>query len=206
MIVAEPRRVPRGTALLFGVLASLAGYLWLFERWPASRPVPSSSAGPGPLLSAAPAAVARVDFAERGTTLTALRAGDGWTDPRGRRWPSDVIADLVTTLGSLRPLMVLDGEPHGLADYGFGTDAPRLAVADAAGRQLLALEVGDRNPAWTGLYVRYAGGSDVLLVGAVLAWEIEKVRAGAPERLTTEPKRLETAGGAPGAVQPGRDR
>jgi hypothetical protein len=45
-----------------------------------------------------------------------------------------------------------------------------------------------------------------MLVGALLAWELDKLRAGVPEPLTTESKRLETAGGAPGAIQPGRDR
>jgi hypothetical protein len=41
---------------------------------------------------------------------------------------------------------------------------------------LLALEVGATNPARTGVYVRRIGEPAVLLVGALLRWEIEKLR------------------------------
>src|SRR3989442_1562213 len=71
-------------------------------------------------------------------------------------------------------------DPATPGDYGLGPGGRRLGLAAADGRPLLALELGERNPAWTGLYARRAGEPAVLLVGGVLAWELEKVRQAAP--------------------------
>ena len=76
--------------------------------------------------------------------------------------------------------MVVDADPAEPSDYGLGPDTPRLRVM-AAGKELLSLEIGERNPAWTGLYARLAGQREVILVGAVLHWELEKLRDAAPD-------------------------
>jgi hypothetical protein len=78
--------------------------------------------------------------------------------------------------------MVVDAEPVDEAGYGLGASAQRLLVTGADGRPLLALEVGERNPAWTGLYVRRKGEREVVMVGALLRWELEKLRDAAPGR------------------------
>jgi len=39
------------------------------------------------------------------------------------------------------------------------------------------MDIGNRNPAWTGSYARRAGRAEVLLVGAVLRWELDKLRS-----------------------------
>jgi hypothetical protein len=41
---------------------------------------------------------------------------------------------------------------------------------------LLDLEVGAMNPSETAVYVRRMGHSPVLLVGALLHWELQKLR------------------------------
>jgi hypothetical protein len=46
----------------------------------------------------------------------------------------------------------------------------------ADGRELVAIEVGAMNPAETGVYVRRSGQRPILLIGALLRWELEKVR------------------------------
>jgi hypothetical protein len=164
----------RGTAMLVLLLAIVGGALWLArEPRPASAPA-------APLLATPPAAVARVEVDGPGARLTAVRHGEGWTDPGGRPWHANAVADLVETLGTLAPIMVVDPDPHDPADYGLGPDATRLALSDTAGERLLALEVGERNPAATALYARLAGKREVVLVGAVLRWELEKVREGRP--------------------------
>jgi hypothetical protein len=173
----------RGTALLLAVLAALVGYLWLFELRPRPAPHPAEADAP-PLLAVPPAAVARVELEEHGRRLTAVRGGDGWTDPSGRPWRSAAVSDLVDTLGSLRPVMVIDARPADPADYGLGTAASRLEVSAGDGPPVLALELGERNPAWTGIYARRAGRPEVVLIGGVLTWELEKVRGAAP---ATEP-------------------
>ena len=167
----------RGTALLVALLATLAGYLWVVER----RPAPAFPPEPAPLLAVPTAAVARVELVEGERRLTALRGERGWTDAAGRPWSQDPVSDLLAALGALRPLATVDADPTTPGDYGLGPGGRRLELAAADGRPLLALELGERNPAWTGLYARRAGEPAVLLVGGVLAWELEKVRQAAPE-------------------------
>jgi hypothetical protein len=168
----------RATALMLAVLAGLVAYLWLVEL----RPRHETAAAPATpaLLSVQPAAVGRVDLDEPGSRLTAVRGPRGWTDESGRPWRDDAVTDLVGTLGALRPVMIVDRSPREPADYGLGPAARRLSLTGADGRSLLALELGERNPAWTGVYARRDGRPEVMLLGALLTWEIEKVRAAAP--------------------------
>ena len=162
----------RGTLGLLLVLAVLVAYLWLPE---CERP-----AGP-PLLSAPQEDVAQIEWEDGETRRVIMRAGDGWTDAAGRPWGSDAVTDLVEALATLRPLVVIDPEPKDPTKYGLGPGAPQLRLLDQAGRHLLALEIGSRNPAWTALYARLGGKPEVLLVGGLLRWELEKVRGAAPQ-------------------------
>jgi hypothetical protein len=88
--------------------------------------------------------------------------------------PSDA-ADLIDGLASLEVLDVVEDRPSDPSTYGLGADALRLRVASDAG-ELVALEVGATNPAETAVYVRRIGSAPVLLVGALLRWELEKLR------------------------------
>jgi hypothetical protein len=45
---------------------------------------------------------------------------------------------------------------------------------------VLQLEIGSRNPAWTGVYAAAHRCREIELVGALLHWEVEKLRAIAP--------------------------
>jgi len=166
----------RGTTLLVVLLATLAGYLWMVELAP-----PPTVAEAPPLLPVPPAAVARVELAEGGRRTTAVRGERGWTDAAGHPWSEGALSDLLAALGALRPLTTVDPDPAVPGDYGLGPGARRLELTAADGRPLLALELGERNPAWTGLYARRAGEPAVLLVGGVLGWELEKLRQAAPE-------------------------
>lgn len=168
----------RGTALLVAVLLGLVGYLWLVEARHTRRP--PASAEPPPLLADGAGAAARIELYAGDARVTALRRDGGWVDGDGRPWSGTVVGDLVETLAALRPVMVIDADPEDDSAYGLGPAAQRLQVSAADGRPLLTLEVGERNPAWTALYARRAGERQVFLVGAVLRWELEKLRDAAP--------------------------
>jgi hypothetical protein len=169
----------RGTTALLAVLAILLGYLWLAELGP-RREAASAPSAP-PLLPVPPAAVAAVKLEEHGRRMSAVRHEGAWLDERGRPWRDDAVASLVDVLGTLRPVMVVASDPQEPDEYGLGPTAPRLEVTAGDGQPVLALELGARNPAWTGLYARRAGGHEVMLVGALLAWELDKLREAAPE-------------------------
>jgi len=161
----------RGTLLLIGLLTALVAFQ-AFTRRPAGGGV---AMAPGALLSVPPRSVTRVEIEERDWQLVAIRSHDGWRDTGGRALPSETVDDLLETLAGLRPVLVVEHEPERPGDYGLGPHAMTLRVVDGEGTQL-ALEVGERNPAWTGLYVREVGRPAVLLVGALLRWEIDKLR------------------------------
>lgn len=169
----------RGTLLLLVVLAALGGYLWLIEARRPARPVASTTEEPA-LLSASPAAVGRVELVEGDRRITATRRDGTWVDADGRAFDGSAVGDLLDTLTALQPVMEVDPEPSDVDGYGLGSAAQHLQISASDGRPLLALDVGERNPAWTGLYVRRAGERRVVLVGAVLRWELEKLRDAAP--------------------------
>jgi len=159
----------RGTGALVALLTALGGYLVLVERPHASvRPAP-----PMPLLAEPVSAVARVELADNERRIALLRHGDAWADADGRA--CDGAGDVIDALRALRPLSVVDAAPRAPDDYGLGAGARHLRLVATDGRPLLELDVGDRNPAWTALYVRRAGAPEVLLVGAQLAWELDKL-------------------------------
>jgi hypothetical protein len=186
MTAARPVGLPT-----LALLALLLAWVCLVEL----RPRPSVPSDP-PLLGDA-AAAARVELSAEGTRLVALRAPAGWADAAGRPM---AVADLLEALATLRPLMVVDPSPATPDDYGLGAGAAHLEVARDDGRRLLALDLGERNPAHTGIYIRRADRPEVVLVGALLAWEVEKLRA-----LTSGGKTPESERGAQSADR-GRTR
>jgi len=93
----------------------------------------------------------------------------------------DVAVDALT---SLHPRIVAQVDGADLAEYGLAPAVEHLRVLDDTGHELIALDIGNRNPAWTGVYARRAGTADVLLVGSLLRWELDKLRS-ARESTTT---------------------
>src|SRR5262249_23582875 len=158
----------RGTLVLVGVLMGLAVYLWLAEVGRRTPLRPSAPVEEAPLLAVPPAAGVRVEVEGGGVRRVAIRRDSGWSDAEGRPWRGDVVADLLDSLGTIRPVMTVDPDPADPADYGFGTDAVRIRLLAQDGRPLLALDVGERNPAWTALYAPPTPSPAVLLPGAPL--------------------------------------
>ena len=159
----------RGTLGLAVVLGLLVG--WLMVSTPPSSPVLDDTTPLTPALDDATAVeIAQAD------RITRLVRKDG-------TWSPKATSDLLEALASLRVLAVMDPDPADPASYGFGADALRLRIiADA--KELVAIEVGAMNPAETGVYVRLGGERPVLLVGALLRWELEKLRRVASETAT----------------------
>ena len=166
----------RGTAALLALAAALLGIM-LADPSPVvpGRALPTPD---GPLLLDAPiASVARIEWTREAERLTLVRTPDGWHDAAGQRWPGDVADVALDALASLRPHTVVRDEPIDFAEYGLAPAREQLRVFDGTGRTLLAMDVGNRNPAWTGSYARRAGHDEVLLVGSLLHWELEKLRS-----------------------------
>lgn len=158
---------PRGTLGLLGLAAVLVAYLLLVPA-PAPPPLPES------LLAAPVESIDALDVTWPDASVRVRRAEDGWRSDGGVTVAPDAIRDLLGTLATLRPTETLRGSD--LGDYGLDARATKLVVG-ASGVTVLEMEIGDRNPAWTGVYVRRSGSNEVLVVGALLHWELEKLHA-----------------------------
>ena len=99
--------------------------------------------------------------------------------------PSDDLANrLMPPLGGATRVEMTEGGRTGSVTRRDGAwERPGIDdLLDAVGRvandtgTIADVEVGAMNPAGTGVYVRRYGEPPVLLVGALLRWELEKVR------------------------------
>jgi hypothetical protein len=162
---------PRGTLALVGALVLLAVYVSVIDR-----PATPSTSLPPPLLAIPAADVTRLEVVWPQGTVNAGRDAGGWRAERGAALPADVVGDVLAALGTVRPVSRLRLTAGDAGDYGFGPEQATVR-AYAGGQRVLDLEVGARNPAWTGLYVRHRGADEVLVVGSLLYWELEKLRA-----------------------------
>jgi hypothetical protein len=155
----------RGTVGLAVVFALLVAYLRL------TAPGPGSAADAQALLTPPLEGATRITLVEGGRTTEITRRDGGWSAPG--------VPDFLAALASLRVVAVIeDASPE---SYGFAPDASQLRIDSGAG-PLVELELGANNPAETGVYVRRVGQRPVLLVGALLRWELEKLRGGVEKR------------------------
>lgn len=166
----------RGTVGLLAGATALLVVVWL-DRAPIlpDRPLPTPETPA--LLDAPVASVARVEWERDTDRLTLVRTPDGWHDAAGHPWPGDVVDIALDALASLHPHPVVSDGPIDYAQYGLEPATERLRVLDGTGTELLAMDIGNRNPAWTGSYARRSGRPEVLLVGALLRWELDKLRS-----------------------------
>jgi hypothetical protein len=166
----------RGTIFLVALAAAMVAVMLADGRDIIPKPLPPTPEGV-PLLDASVDRVGRLEWTRGPERLTLVHTAAGWHDAAGHPWPADVIDVALDALASLRPRTVLEGAHADLAEYGLAPASEQLRVLDGTGRELLALDIGNRNPAWTGNYSRRTGHDEVLLVGSLLRWELDKLRS-----------------------------
>ncbi len=170
----------RGTAILALLTLMVGAYLWFEERpaEEAGRPPtllgePESADPNKPirhLLDFKPADVIGVRLEHGGQTREAQRADAAWRDVT----PPGAIDDFVHNLAELGVLMDIPAGPADLKDYGLQPPQSVLHLRLGGDAPPLVLQIGDRNPAVTGVYVRLGDDGPVLLAGALAAWEFDK--------------------------------
>ena len=105
---------------------------------------------------------------------------------RGERFPitDGRVGEFLSSLGGLVRLVDIGTAAEvSLSEFGLSPPGDRVLLEDGDGGRTEIL-LGDRNPPLTGIYVEVMPGGDVVLVGAVLLLEIDKLAALASSEAT----------------------
>jgi hypothetical protein len=169
----------RRVALVYVVLAALAGYLALFDAAtpPAGDGAQQAPIGPS-LLQADASAVTAVTFRKAGRVVRATRAGDRWraVEPPGAEVSPDLIAATVAALTAGQTAEKLAPEPeHGLAAYGLDVPSATVEVTIADTPAPVTVEIGARKPTRTAVYARRSDQPTLFLVGMNLSYYIDLI-------------------------------
>lgn len=170
----------RGTALLALVIVVVGAYFW-FEETPPDHPgAPRALFGEPPpkepskpvqqLLDFKPADVIGVQLEHDGETRQIERSEGNWQVKADSRAVDDFLGDLAQ-LGVLTEIAAGAGE---LKDYGLEPPKSVLRLRLRGHAVPLVLQIGNHNPATTGVYVRIGESGPVALAGALVAWEFDK--------------------------------
>jgi len=169
----------RSTIVLAVLVILVGAYLWYSETPP--QPAERSMQGKPPgqeslqalhkLLDFEPADVVAVQVQRTGQSLTVQRQDSGW---QGVDDPS-VVNDFLHTLSDLRVLMDISVAAQSLKDYGLDPPLGTVALRVSGQAEPLILQIGERNPATTGVYVRLGESGAVVLAGALVEWEFDKL-------------------------------
>ena len=122
------------------------------------------------LIEFTPAAIVSVRLEHDGTVREAERAGETWPATSN----PGAIADFLQNLSQLAILMDIPAGEGDLRDYGLNPPQSVIRLQVRGQTKPLILQVGDRNPSVTGVYVRLGENGPVLLAGALVAWEFDK--------------------------------
>jgi hypothetical protein len=170
----------RRVAVIYVVLAALAGYVFLLDRGAVSTaeaPVPET-AGPS-LLEADAAAVTTVTFHKAGRIVRATREDGRWhaTEPAGAHVSPDLIAATIATLTAGQGAEKLAPEPeHDLAAYGLDTPSATVEVViGPPSTPPVTVMLGARNPTSTAVYARRSDQGTIFLVGMNLSYYIDLI-------------------------------
>jgi hypothetical protein len=175
----------RGTLILWALVIGLGAYVWSTADHPPDGPRETAvPPGTAPILRFDPRDVEGLEIWDAGRIVRLERRGSAWQDGSGKPWPGvEVLAGLIRTLTELYPLTQVASGPASLGDYGL--DPPgRWIDVRLAGRPPMRLEIGAPNPAGTAVYARRLppGDAEILLIGSIVQWEIDKVLRAAAAR------------------------
>ena len=107
--------------------------------------------------------------------LIGKRTSEGWKrEQSGEPLPSTIVDDFLTSLTSLVDLGNVEGKPEDLSEYGLKPPKTQISLqVEGAGSQTLIL--GKHNPVNTSLYALVNESPQVILVGAVISWDLRKL-------------------------------
>ncbi len=167
----------RRVAVIYAVLAALAGWVFLIDRGAPDPEVPASVAPAPSLLDTEASAVTALTFRKEGRVVRAQRVAQRWSviEPAGVKIPPDLFDATVATLTTGQPAEELSQEPaSAYAAYGLATPATTLEVSFGEVPPIL-VSLGDENPTRTAVYARRSDRPAIFLVGLNLRYYVDLV-------------------------------
>lgn len=170
----------RRTLVLWALVLGLGLYVWSTSRRTApveGQPAAAIPADGPPIVSLRSAAVNLLEIGAGPRIIRLERRGGTWRDTAGKEWRRvKLLEDLIDVLTELRPLTQVAPVAAPLGEYGLDPAARWVAVS-IAGEAPVRIDLGQSNPAGTAIYARRVAPQDsgVLLIGSIVAWEIDKV-------------------------------
>ena len=167
----------RSTLVLLGSVVTVATYL-RFADTPSAPPDRASGQAPGMATALAmhrlvafdPGDVVGVQLQRMDQTRSVHRQNGTWEgidDPAA-------INDFLHTLAELPVLMDISPSDRDLAEFGLAPPVGVIVLHTDTDHPLV-LQIGNRNPATTGVYVRTGENGTVVLAGALIEWEFDKL-------------------------------
>jgi hypothetical protein len=177
----------RGTVVLVLLVLAVGIYVWTEE--PPAQPADNSTllgeprhVDPDklvPLLDFTPEEVLLVRLRRDGESREARRDDGAWSGST----KAGAVDDFLVNLASLARILDVPGSENDLQQYGLQKPHASIELHLRNRESPLVLEIGDSNPAATGVYTRIDRQGTVILAGALLSWEFDKTfGALAPER------------------------
>jgi hypothetical protein len=171
----------RSTVVLTVLVIAAGAYLWFADApaTPPSRPgsVENKASGADAvrtlqkLLVFDPVQVVGVQLERAGRTQRIHRENGTWQGIQD----TAAVDDFLRSLAEMRVLMDIPATAPGLVDYGLVPPRGVLALHLSDQVRPLVLQIGDRNPATTGVYVRVGEAGPVVLSGALVEWEFDNL-------------------------------
>jgi len=119
--------------------------------------------------------VTQIDVVFEGQQLVCQRTAQGWKlSPGDTIMPSGAIEDFLGNLKKLVNLGEVEGGTTQLSEYGLQPPVSRI-VLQVEGEVTRTLALGKHNPVQTSLYAQINETPQVVLVGAVVLWDVRKL-------------------------------
>jgi hypothetical protein len=128
-----------------------------------------------PVLDFTPEQVTQIDLLYDGQRVLCQRTAQGWEQrPQGTPVRAEAVDEFLANLKNLVNLGEVEIGNASLSEYGLDPPASRVVLQLDNG-DLRTLALGSRNPVQTSLYAQVNNTPQVVLVGAVVLWDMRKL-------------------------------
>lgn len=163
--------------IFLGLIALVLGsYTYLSA--PKSRPLGGPQAAADrerPALDFTAEAVTQIELVYNQQRLVCQRGQGGWQlAATGMPVRTEAVQDFLGNLGKLLHLGDVEGIQEELGEYGLKPPQASITLKLSA-QETRRLQIGTRNPVQSSLYAQINDSPQVVLVGAVVLWDIRKL-------------------------------